>query len=1264
MLDHYATLGVTPLTATEREIKKAFRKLAIRWHPDKCSQANAAEMFSTISTAYNTLADTDVRRKYDRELRLHLRAQARKGRPTGFKTHGVGFDQRTQTYRSREENNHVNMPSHDVSGNEQRCSSRDSHSSWGSEDSPPSSRASTASGSSRASSASGGQRVASAFANVFGKGDFEDAVKHWDTMMDKLLIPVRNRAILKIQKLWRGALTRSKYARHIKHIKKVIQARQREKSVQDEAARRISADAARRLQKNKAEVEAKLRKMRDQAIREQARLKRREQQKQIEQIKKEDEMAKEHAIKEAKLRERKEYSKVVAQQRLERQLNRETLLKQKKALKLRVVLWTQQNFRLRKARHNLQLKILQKQEKLAMQRLAREQDGATKIQSMYRSYKAKEHVKIVRTFRLRLQKKKMDLEKARVKHQQERSAVILQKHARRKLIQTPFKTKLARNRQRVGASVMIQSFVRRIHCRRRVTELKRQQRAAILLQKNARLRSAKRQVCTLKIQREEEKRNSASVKIQMMIRQRMAKQRVFSLREGYKSAVLIQCKWRQALAQKSMRRRICGRNESAAIKIQSCVRKVIAQRKRLYLRNVVLVQSCCRKRCATKQYAKIKAQKQQIAAAATSVQSCVRMWLAKMTVKTTRRNHAAIKLQSTARQYIQQRAYVQTRARARFSQAVIKIQCLYRKRQAKQACTMLKVERILALRRTNITKLQSLFRMHLAQLEVNAIKRENAALCIQTKLCRIVRAKSVLAHLRSGRKSRMAQTIQCMWRCAKAKSFLCALKMAELDRRRNAARTIQSIYRTVKPKAELKRRKMLKAKNSAIVIQALVRRHIAFQYTEGLRNVKMSIKIQTWFRWQLARQTVLQLKLERQKCVEFYSASRIQCAFRRRLAKQKMQALKQKRFIGLVVKCQSYFRKEQAIRRCNTERMQRLKRLKIDSATKIQCKIRQRNARNRKRFLLATLQTASATTIQKTWRRHLACKALNRLRVERQMFLNESARKMQTIVRMHLAYVLKSSLAFDRDTNAATVLQCLVRCTMAKTAVARRREQQHDKILFESATTIQKHVRGFIGRRFAAKHKLWRRELAEQQQIAMSALQLIKSGKKWGVVRKKIKEQNQWRQDEQHRSSSGKKAWQNTSMRNGTVGGLGLSIGGVVKPSRPTTGAKFGTSSPRKGKLVPSVKSSRRANSRKKPAVSRTYGGPGALPSIQKTKRPTGSSKSAPAASATRGALIATKRVQLQNTSKRTSKTKYSSRKRSAAVSSKAVDWDWSQVAP
>ena len=105
MLDHYATLGLNTLSATDREIKKAFRKLAIKWHPDKCSDNNASEMFTTISTAYNTLIDKDLKRKYDRELRLHLRAQARSSKPSGFRSHGVGFDQRKQSYRSKESSN-------------------------------------------------------------------------------------------------------------------------------------------------------------------------------------------------------------------------------------------------------------------------------------------------------------------------------------------------------------------------------------------------------------------------------------------------------------------------------------------------------------------------------------------------------------------------------------------------------------------------------------------------------------------------------------------------------------------------------------------------------------------------------------------------------------------------------------------------------------------------------------------------------------------------------------------------------------------------------------------------------------------------------------------------------------------------------------------------------------------------------------------------------------------------------------------------------
>jgi DnaJ-class molecular chaperone len=63
--DYYGTLGVEP-TATEDAIRKAYRKLALRWHPDRNRQdANAAERFKVISEAYAVLIDPRKRREYD-----------------------------------------------------------------------------------------------------------------------------------------------------------------------------------------------------------------------------------------------------------------------------------------------------------------------------------------------------------------------------------------------------------------------------------------------------------------------------------------------------------------------------------------------------------------------------------------------------------------------------------------------------------------------------------------------------------------------------------------------------------------------------------------------------------------------------------------------------------------------------------------------------------------------------------------------------------------------------------------------------------------------------------------------------------------------------------------------------------------------------------------------------------------------------------------------------------------------------------------------
>src|SRR2546425_2590274 len=66
--DFYAILGV-PTTASEQEIRAAYRKLARRFHPDhNAGDKQAAEHFKRIKAAYETLADPERRRRYD-ELR-------------------------------------------------------------------------------------------------------------------------------------------------------------------------------------------------------------------------------------------------------------------------------------------------------------------------------------------------------------------------------------------------------------------------------------------------------------------------------------------------------------------------------------------------------------------------------------------------------------------------------------------------------------------------------------------------------------------------------------------------------------------------------------------------------------------------------------------------------------------------------------------------------------------------------------------------------------------------------------------------------------------------------------------------------------------------------------------------------------------------------------------------------------------------------------------------------------------------------------------
>ncbi|NXW44211.1 DNJB8 protein, partial [Nyctiprogne leucopyga] len=133
MVDYYKVLGLQK-SASQDDVKKSYRKLALKWHPDKnpSNKEEAEKKFKAVAEAYEVLSDPEKRSLYDRTVlsRSHTGTSATRGHTGSFDYPDVFQDVKENFRKANEEAFWDPFDIGNNSENWQRTSRRQKSFSW------------------------------------------------------------------------------------------------------------------------------------------------------------------------------------------------------------------------------------------------------------------------------------------------------------------------------------------------------------------------------------------------------------------------------------------------------------------------------------------------------------------------------------------------------------------------------------------------------------------------------------------------------------------------------------------------------------------------------------------------------------------------------------------------------------------------------------------------------------------------------------------------------------------------------------------------------------------------------------------------------------------------------------------------------------------------------------------------------------------------------------------------------------------------------